>query len=405
MRIMMVSHAFPPTWGGVETHLADLAEELAHRGHEIVCLVGGATSDEHWGRFSVHRRPAFRPEELLRTHRADSTAGTAHVQAIKKSMLFFLERHRPTVVHMHNAHHYGPQLAHGTMAAMAAHSNGSVVLNSVHDHTGEHVLPDVMDLPWDHLLYVSEFLRKALPGPAPATTLPLGIDLSKFSDSGPLHPALGSLERPVIFHPARPLPWKGVDVGLEAFIDIRRRLGRGTLVLCSGEQVVGDPEAISELKNRLLRRADQAGVVERVIYQDFAHEEMAAAYRSVDLVWYPTTGEEPYGLVPLEAMACGRPVVVSASGGLPEIVMPGRTGLIVPRGDIAALAYAALSVIEDAELRAEIVTAALDHVQRFSIEAYASRLEQVYRTGPLHSRRRELFHERRETDAGRSRSC
>ncbi|MGW7099655.1 glycosyltransferase family 4 protein [Streptomyces sp. NPDC054838] len=381
---MMVAHAFPPTWGGVETHLADLTRELRRRGHEILCLVGGDESDEVWEGLRVHRRPLLRPSELLRVHRAGSEARAAHLRSVEAVVRPFLDAARPHVVHLHNAHHYGPQLAHGVLAAVdatrgRAGRTGPVVLNSVHDHTGEHVLHDVMDLPWHLLLYVSDFLRAALPSRAPSVTLPLGIDLSRFAPDGPRHEALVRFERPVIFHPARPLPWKGVETGLEAFVEVRRQLGRGTLVLCSGDNIIGESAVVSELRQRLLTYAADAGVAEHVVFQDFPPLTMGDAYRGCDLVWYPTTGEEPYGLVPLEAMASERPVIVTASGGLVETVADGVNGLVVPRGDSAALARAALRLLDDdPAVRRRVVAGGREWVRRYGIDTYTRRLEEMY---------------------------
>ncbi|MEU9857786.1 glycosyltransferase family 4 protein [Streptomyces sp. NPDC047974] len=377
---MMVAHAFPPTWGGVETHLADLVRELRRRGHEILCLVGGDESDEVWEGVPVHRHPLLRPAELLRVHRAGSEGRAAHLGSIERIVRSFLDARRPHVVHLHNAHHYGPQLAHGVLAAVnGAGGTRPVVLNSVHDHTGEHVLHDVMDLPWHLLLYVSDFLRASLPSKAPAVTLPLGIDLSRFAPDGARHEALARLERPVIFHPARPLPWKGVDTGLEAFVEVRRRLGRGTLVLCAGDNIIGESAVVSELRQRLMTRATDAGVAENVVFHDFPPLTMGDAYRGCDLVWYPTTGEEPYGLVPLEAMASERPVIVAASGGLVETVADGVNGLVVPRGDAAALARAALQLLDDdPSVRRRVVAGGREWVRRYGIDTYTCRLEEMY---------------------------
>lgn len=381
----MVAHAFPPTWGGVETHLADLVRELRGRGHEIVCLVGGDKSDEIWEGCPVHRRPLLQPEELLRVHRGSAEARAAHLQSIEAAVRELLIESRPHVVHLHNAHHYGPQLAHGVLAAVDAARGRAcctepVVLNNVHDHTGEHVLHDVMDLPWHLLLYVSDFLRTSLPSRAPSVTLPLGINLSRFAPDGPQHTAFEQLERPVIFHPARPLPWKGVTVGLEAFVAVRRRLGRGSLVLCSGDNIIGDSAVVSDLRQRLMMYAERAGVAEQVVFHDFPPLAMGDAYRGCDLVWYPTTGEEPYGLVPLEAMASERPVIVAASGGLVETVVDGVNGLVVPRGDSGALAHAALRLLDDAGLRHRVVAGGLERVRRNDIRAYTRRLEEIYTT-------------------------
>ena len=66
----------------------------------------------------------------------------------------------------------------------------------------------------------------------------------------------------------------------------------------------------------------------------------------------PSVGEEGFGLTVLEGMAASRPVVVFASGGLPEFVRDGETGLVVPKGDAVALAAAVLRALNDPPLPA-----------------------------------------------------
>ena len=105
---------------------------------------------------------------------------------------------------------------------------------------------------------------------------------------------------------------------------------------------------------------------------------MPSAYRAADLVWYPTADDEPFGLVPLEAGACGVPVVVTASGGMVETTISGTTALVVPKGDRAALAESALAVLGDESLRSRLVAGAAQHVRRFSLERYVERLENIY---------------------------
>ena len=80
----------------------------------------------------------------------------------------------------------------------------------------------------------------------------------------------------------------------------------------------------------LVALIDAPGLHDRVDLRPAAYADMPSLYAEADVVVYPTVGEEPYGLVPLEAMSCGSPVVVARSGGLSETVLDGNTGLVVP---------------------------------------------------------------------------
>jgi glycosyltransferase involved in cell wall biosynthesis len=107
-------------------------------------------------------------------------------------------------------------------------------------------------------------------------------------------------------------------------------------------------------------------------------EDMPAWYRSADVVacapWY-----EPFGLTPLEAMACGVPVIAYAVGGLAESVIDGVTGTLVPPRDIRRLAAALRSVLSDEVRRMSYASAAVDRVRsRYTWERTAADVERVY---------------------------
>lgn len=381
MRILMIGHGFPPTQGGVETHIADLARVLRERGDTVTCLVGATDGsgdrDEVHDRIPVHRRNALRPEILRRAQSGDRGLGEELVRRLSSDIADI--GGEADLIHCHNVHHFGDHAARAVFTS----ANGRPAINTVHDHAGNYVLHDVLDaLPWTHLIYVSHFIRRRLPSPAPASVLHLGVALDRFRPYGPAYDPFRGLERPVIFHPARLLGWKGVEAGLAAFTRVRATLGRGTLVLTAGMDIAEEPTPTRRLRDRLTTRAARDGVAGHVMFEDVPYDRMPAALRTGDLVWYPTTGEEPYGLVPLEAMACGVPVITSDSGGMTETMRPGRTGLVVPRGDPEALAAAALRVLTDRPLRERLVAGAHDHVRGFGLGAYTTRLRDLYARMP-----------------------
>lgn len=377
MHILMIGHGFPPTQGGVESHIADLSHVLLARGDRVTCLVGAADgeddSDEVRDGIPVHRRAALRPELLRRAHADDQGLGDDLVRQLSTDIGEVAED--ADLIHCHNLHHFGDHAARAVFKS----AGGRPAINTVHDHAGNQVLQDVLDeMPWTRLIYVSDFIRSRLPSPAPATVLHLGIDLRRFRPRGPRYDRFRALERPVIFHPARLLAWKGVETGLDAFVRVRAALGRGTLVLTAGTDIAEEPTPTRRLRERLAARADAAGVRDHVVFEDVPYDRMPAALRTSDLVWYPTTGEEPYGLVPLEAMACGVPVITTDSGGMTETMEHDRTGLVVPRSDARSLARAAETLLSDPALRTRLTTTARNHVRGFDLRTYATDLRTLY---------------------------
>jgi len=369
VRILMISALFPPMVSGVANHVADVSIALANRGHEITCLCGSELDDDSSpnSNLRISRRRLLLPEALN-----NNAVPAASFAAIDQDLSDTISKY--DVIHCHNAH-----LDTGALADLAFSQVGKLsLINTVHDHFGQGIRTDVLQRNWNRLIYGSDFVRARLPSQKPSVTLHLGIDLKRFTPNGPSEPQLMTLERPIIYHPGRLLPWKGAEVGLDAFIRLRKRLGRGTLVLTNSHIAGVEASIPRDLKRKLQDKATLAGISDCIFFIDAEHADVPSAMRSSDLIWYPTTGEEPYGLTPLEAMACGVPVIVTDSGGMVETSVPGLTNLVVPRGDGHALANAAYSLLTNQAARERIVESSLQNIKNFSLDMYVERLMTIY---------------------------
>lgn len=170
-----------------------------------------------------------------------------------------------------------------------------------------------------------------------------GVDLdlyrnhSRFIDSPPKIGSAGRLIR-----------GKGVDVLLRSFA--AAGVAREGVQL----RIAGDGPARYELQ-RLAVELRLAGVVEFIGWT----VDMPSFWRDCDIAVIPSDGcVESFGMSAVEAMACARPLVVTASGALPELVDDGVTGLVVPRGDARALREALVTLIRDPEKRQAVGRAA-----------------------------------------------
>jgi glycosyltransferase involved in cell wall biosynthesis len=94
----------------------------------------------------------------------------------------------------------------------------------------------------------------------------------------------------------------------------------------------------------------------------------------------PSIWPEPFGLVALEAMAAGRPVIASAAGALPEILGDGKAGVLVPPGDPGALRAALERLLGDPALRQRLADQAARRAREFGADAVVPRVEAAYRT-------------------------
>jgi glycosyltransferase involved in cell wall biosynthesis len=171
----------------------------------------------------------------------------------------------------------------------------------------------------------------------------------------------------------RLVPRKGVATVIEALPYVPT----AELIVAGGPDhrfLDGDTEA-----RRLIRLAEDQGVADRVILVGrVPHDDMPSLIRSADVAvsvpWY-----EPFGIAPVEAMACGVPVIASAVGGHLDTVLDGVTGLHVPARRPAALAGLLRRLLADRALRCALGAAAAEHVRdRYPWNRIAAETEAVY---------------------------
>jgi glycosyltransferase involved in cell wall biosynthesis len=141
--------------------------------------------------------------------------------------------------------------------------------------------------------------------------------------------------------------WKGQGLFIEAASLLKQqdRLGRLHLV------IVGDVFAGHEdLRSQLVELAQQRGLSSRVHFVPFV-SDIFSVWHASDIAVVPSTEPEPFGMVAIEAMACGLPVVAAAHGGLLDIVVNGQTGLLFEPRNAQALAEHLVTLVADAQLR------------------------------------------------------
>jgi type III pantothenate kinase len=356
MRIAMVSeHASPlAALGGVDAggqnvHVAALAEHLARRGHTVDVYT---------------RRDSRRLPERVAVSTGFTVvhvpAGPAravpkddllpHMPAFARWMVAdWRSGGRPDVVH---AHFWMSGLAAleagracGVPVAQTFHALGTVKRR----HQGAADTSPRNRIPLERRVArdvdvvlatcsdeVAELARMGVPTEH-VRVVPCGVDTSRFAPGANECPAA----RPRLLSVGRLVQRKGFDTALRAL----PLVPEAELVVAGGPPPADlgrDAEA-----RRLRALADDLGVAERFsLLGQVSHAEMPALIRSADIVlatpWY-----EPFGITPLEAAACGRPLVGSAVGGLLDSVEDGVTGFLVPPRDPAALAAAVQVLLDD----------------------------------------------------------
>ena len=212
---------------------------------------------------------------------------------------------------------------------------------------------------------IRELLLLGLPRTG-MTLVPSGVNTERFRPDGPAEPRTG---RARILSVGRLVERKGFEDLIRAMVHVP-----GAEAVIVGGRQEDEPYA-----HRLRELAERCRVADRVrLVGAVPAADMPRWYRSADVLaaapWY-----EPFGLTPLEAMACGVPVVASAVGGLTDTVVDGVTGDLVPARDPRALGVALRRLITDDVRRVSYAAAALDRAgHSYSWRRVATQLAAVY---------------------------
>lgn len=207
---------------------------------------------------------------------------------------------------------------------------------------------------------------------------PPGVDLERFrpGDRAAAKERFGFSDDPLVVFVGRLQPFKGTDIAVDALGHLKRMVPDARLAIVGGDS----PRGNRGERMRLRLAARRLGVSDRLRFiEPVAHNELPELYRAADVVVVPSASES-FGLVALEAQACGTPVVATAVGGLRSIVRDGETGYLVSRRDSRSFAAALSRVLADPGAQHRLGANAVRLAQRFPwartsdgiLEAYAS---------------------------------
>ena len=187
-----------------------------------------------------------------------------------------------------------------------------------------------------------------------------GVETEKFAPgvrNASLRTRLGIAPDTTLFAFAgRLVGWKGMAVTLKALAEPALRDTNAKLL------IIGDGPQKPELQ----QLTSSLGLTGRVLFHDpVPHDTLPALYGAVDAGVFPSIGDEAFGITIAEAMSCGKPVIASHIGGIPEVVGSEEScGLLVPPGDVTALAQAMRRLADDAGLRTRLGATARARIER-----------------------------------------
>ena len=360
MNIGVVTHAYYPHFGGVTENVSGAARALRQLGHRVLIITAearGAEPEPDVIRVGQQRLVPWNGASVNFTYGARLEA---RLRAIYREA-------RLDLIHIHCP--LSPMLP---LAGLRA-ADGWPVLGMFHatarSNLGYQLFQPYLRREFARLTIataVSEPAREFVARYFPGTyhLVPNGVDLERFA-----------LERPVlaggpptILALGRLDPRKGIEHLIDALPALTRIVGPVRLV------VAGDGPRRPFLVRRAAERAP--GMVE--FRGAVPRAETPALYAMADCLCAPATRNESFGIVLLEAMASGRPVVATDLSGYRRVVTNGGTGWLVPPGDPAALAQALARVLADPERARAMGQAGRERAQRFSWPRVTERLVALY---------------------------
>jgi len=363
LKICFFTKTYLPKVGGAEWMAHNLAVALQKRGHRIVVLAP----------YQVRRGEGPLPTELEVRHYLKPFSKKWGTRIALPQLLWAHLRHRFDLLHCHAAYPQGyiawsfhrltgvPYLIapYGTEIVRGERERNVAKVEARIRSTVPKAAASIAIS-----RYIADELISADAPPERVHVIPCGVDVASYAQAEPYRRA-----RPYLFMMGRMHRVKGIDYLLQAWKIIESQLP-GIDLLIAG----GGPEL-----ERYRSLAGELGIGARVEFLGSVTEQQKASlYRGALLFTCPSHMEH-FGIVNIEALAAGVPVVSSNVGGIPDIVRPGENGLLVPHADSEALADALLSVLGNHGFREHLARGAEASRNRYDWSNVAKEYENLYR--------------------------
>jgi starch synthase len=371
VKVLEVTQRFPPAVGGVEQHVAHVAARLVRAGVDVEVLTTDLLRDTPFSRIDSPPPSASFPVTRVRAWKMfDAPHGLG---IIAPAMVRAILEKGADIIH---AHSYGqfPTFA-GSLASALDHS---ILIVTPHSDAGrpswskrqfDRVVPRLTLKAATRVIAVSEHEAACLLRMGVARdrirVIPNGVDVEEFAGVGTRRDREGLVG---LFVGRLDPDQKGLDVLIRAMAMLPRS---PPLRL----RLVGEDWGGAELLRQLAQRL---GVADRLSYiGKLSRSELVKEFAEADFLVLPSRFE-PFGVVILEAMAAGLPVIASRVGGIPEIVAEGRTGLLVEPDSPDALAESLEHLSQDESLRHSMGRAARERVEEYAWDSIVPRILSVF---------------------------
>ena len=368
MKVALVSaydYAHP---GGVTEHVRHLAAGLKRRGHSTTIFAPCSDHD-----FAQHNPEFIRVGRPVPIPSHGSVARITVSFHLTNRIKHYMREGGYDVVHFHEplmpvlsvtALRYSDAFNVGTFHAFArsnvGYYYGKPLLKRYVRRLNVRIAVSVA---------AREFVQHYFPGDY--RIVPNGIDLARFDHATPL-PELRD-GRPTILFVGRLERRKGLGYLLRAFMQLKAEIPDLRLV------IVGD----GPMRRWYANFAARHDMDDVIMAGYVAAADLPRYYASCDVFCAPNTGDESFGIVLLEAMASGKPIVATDIDGFRTVLTPGREGLLVERKNARRLAEALRRLLQDPELRRELGRRGTETARRYDWERIVDEVIAIYREAPL----------------------
>lgn len=339
LRVLLWGNRFPMI-GGVERFSEDLSTALIARGHAVMGLTDGATLERvERGGQTILRLPISTARTL-----ADRTAVFDNMARIQAEIAAF----RPDVIHLNAS---GNELL---TVLLTLRRRSIPLVYTAHNDVGAYIAPKHRKILHDVLAMagrvscVSPYIASRLAGDVDPQRIDVINNAIPQTPLPPVEPTPG-----LVLSYGRMIEDKGFDLTMAAFARIAPSRPQARLAVC-GEGPLREALRASARDHGLADRVDLPGWV--------APSEVPQWIARAGMVVVPSRWNEPFGLVALEAGMGARPCIAAAVGGLADIVVPERTGLLFERDDVDGLAGAMARLLDRPDEAAALGRAARAHV-------------------------------------------
>jgi phosphatidyl-myo-inositol alpha-mannosyltransferase len=377
VRIGIVTQSYYPRFGGVTEHVHNSAVELRRRGHEVTIVTSRFRGAAGCDRAAGIERVGHNVMVPFNRAFVDLTVGVG----LRRDLRRLLRAYDFDVLHVHCPH--AP-----TLPLIAIQEARGVVVGTFHSTTGRSLLQDTFRGylgrvvgRLDERIAVSRTAEASsrLYFPGDYHVIPNGVDVDRFHPDRLPFERWRDPSRVNLLFVGRLDPRKGLQYLLAAMPRVvEHTRGRARLL------IVGD----SYLRGRFAAQVAPAWRAHVHFLGHVPAADLPRWYATADIFVSPALGHESFGIVLIEAMAAGRPVVAADIPGYRSVIVPGENAEAFPPGDTASLTRALVALIDDPARRAQLAQRGRARALEFAWPRVTDQIENVYR-GVLGRRAKE----------------